>query len=254
MCISLSQHCHYHCYPSAVTVSAVTLLSSTIVVTTLCSFSLSQLCAHFRCHNAGLIFAVTTLCSFSLSQRCAHFRCHNAVLIFAVTTLCSFSLSQRCARFRCHNAVLIFAVTTLCTSVSLSQRCGIPHVFAGFTTQSTSLFASHNAVKDFRCSQRNVSSVSKVTTPGLIFRLSAGIEPVTSCDFGAVLYQRCARFRCHNCWVQVNFRWVTTLPLRFRCHNIIVHIGVCTAVGSLLCTCVSQAKYTILFQVKKNTR
>ena len=42
-----------------------------------------------------LIFAVTALCSFSLSQCCAHFRCHSAVLVFAVTALCT-SVSNRC--------------------------------------------------------------------------------------------------------------------------------------------------------------
>ena len=36
-------HCLYHCYPSAVTVSTVALLSAP---------SLSQCCARFRCHNA----------------------------------------------------------------------------------------------------------------------------------------------------------------------------------------------------------
>ena len=51
--ISLSQNCHYHCSPSAVTFSAVTV---------------SIHC----CHNAVLAFDGTALCLFSLSQRSAH--------------------------------------------------------------------------------------------------------------------------------------------------------------------------------------
>ena len=39
----LSQRCHNHCYPSAVTVSAVALLSAA---------AQSQRCARFRCYNA----------------------------------------------------------------------------------------------------------------------------------------------------------------------------------------------------------
>ena len=53
-CTSLSQHCHYHC-----------------------------------CHNAVLVFAATALCSFSLSQRCAH-RC----LIAVGFLLCSVLFSE----------------------------------------------------------------------------------------------------------------------------------------------------------------
>ena len=52
----------------------------------LCSFSLSQCCAHFHCNSAVLI---------SLSQRCARFHCHSPVLI---------SLSQCCAH-RCLTAI-----------------------------------------------------------------------------------------------------------------------------------------------------
>ena len=44
MCTSLSQHRHYHCSPSTVTVGAVTLLSTPL---------LSQRCAPFRCYNAA---------------------------------------------------------------------------------------------------------------------------------------------------------------------------------------------------------
>ena len=60
MCTSLSQHCHYHCCPSAVTVTIVTLLLSP---------SLSQHCARFCCRSAVLVFTVTTLCT-SVSNRC----------------------------------------------------------------------------------------------------------------------------------------------------------------------------------------
>ena len=54
MHIQVSQHCHYHC-----------------------------------CHNAVLIFPLTALCSFSLSQHCAH-RCLTAVGFL----LCSHASSK----------------------------------------------------------------------------------------------------------------------------------------------------------------
>ena len=55
MCTSLSQHCHYHCYLSAVTVSTATLLSAP---------SLPQRCTRVRCLNAVHI-GVNPLWDFS---------------------------------------------------------------------------------------------------------------------------------------------------------------------------------------------
>ena len=59
------------------TESAVTTLSVDIAVTLMCT-SVSQHCHYQCCHNAVLVFAATALCSFSLSQCCAH-RCLTAV-------------------------------------------------------------------------------------------------------------------------------------------------------------------------------
>ena len=61
----------------AATDSAVTA-HSVVITVTLMFRSLSQHCHYHCCHNAVLVFAATALCSFSLSQRCAH-RCLTAV-------------------------------------------------------------------------------------------------------------------------------------------------------------------------------
>ena len=107
MCTSLPQHC---------TVSS-------IAVTTLCSFSLSQRCARFRCHNAVLVSAVTTLCSFSLSQRCVH-RCLTAVgfLLCSYDYFCSKS-SGRIQATATHK-VSEFSLYFLSTFLACSEPLG----------------------------------------------------------------------------------------------------------------------------------
>ena len=92
---SLSQRCHNHSYPSAVTTTAIPALSQPL---------LSQ-----RCHNHCYPSAVTTTAIPALSQPLLSQRCHCqrrsiAISSIAVTTLRSFSLLQRCAH-RCITAV-----------------------------------------------------------------------------------------------------------------------------------------------------
>ena len=73
MCTSLSQHCHYHCCPIAVTVSAVPSLyqyhdcrNAVFAARALCSFSLSQCCAHWCLIAVGVLCAAPNMCAVIL--------------------------------------------------------------------------------------------------------------------------------------------------------------------------------------------
>ena len=77
---------------------------------------LSQRCAHFRWHNAVLVFAVTVLCK-SVSNRCGFSRSSCVVEIrFSTTALgdffrrSEFFRVQTCAAFRHHSFRQLFSL------------------------------------------------------------------------------------------------------------------------------------------------
>ena len=212
LCTSSYQHCQYHCCARFRCHSAVHIVISALSVPLLCSFSLSQRCAHRHISTvsttAVLVFAVTALCTSSYQHCqyhcCARFRCHSAVHIvisaLSVPLLCSFSLSQPCAHRHISTvsttAVLVFAVTALCTSSY--QHCQY-HCCARFhchsavhiviSALSVPLLCSFSLSQ--RCVHRHISTVS--TTAVLVFAVTA----LCTSSYQHCQYHCCARFRCH---------------------------------------------------------